>query len=163
MAGALQVMVMKIISFAWTTPALLAGRKTCTRRNWNNNYARSFKLGEQEQAYDKSPRIGGQQVGIVRLVVEPIYTMDMPEEDYEAEGLAWMEEQGLMVPVTDIHSQKKLPYHPRRFWEDWKANITEPLWVVRFELVYKVDDYTIKVGEEVTGANILRVEDERLR
>lgn len=27
------------ISFAWTTPALLAGRKTVTRRHWDRRYA----------------------------------------------------------------------------------------------------------------------------
>ena len=30
---------MKIISFAWTTGALLAGAKTTTRREWSRGYA----------------------------------------------------------------------------------------------------------------------------
>jgi len=126
--------IVKIISFAWTTPALLARRKTCTRRDWDANYALRFKAGELVQAYDKSARVGGKKVGVIRLVGDPFYSPLMPDDDYEAEGLAWMEEQGLMVPVTDIKSKKKLPMHPRRFWVAWKLQ-NYPLWVVRFELV----------------------------
>ena len=55
---------MKIISFAWTTEALLAGIKTCTRRDWNDDYARRFKNGEFCQAFDRNPRAGGKRVGI---------------------------------------------------------------------------------------------------
>lgn len=38
---------MKIISFAETTPALLADAKTVTRREWAEKHARSFKAGER--------------------------------------------------------------------------------------------------------------------
>jgi len=34
-----------IISFAWTTAVLLSGHKSCTRRNWTDEYARRFKMG----------------------------------------------------------------------------------------------------------------------
>lgn len=125
---------MKIISFAWTTPALLAGRKTCTRRDWNADYARRFKSGELVQAYDKNPRAGGKKVGIIRLVGEPYYSDIMPEDDYDAEGLAWMEEQDLMVPVEDVKSKKKLPMHPRRFWEAWKTQ-NYKLWIIKFDFI----------------------------
>lgn len=37
---------MRIISFAWTSPALLAGAKTVTRRDWDDSYARRFSAGE---------------------------------------------------------------------------------------------------------------------
>lgn len=37
---------MKNISFAWTTDALLAGRKTCTCRDWERDYAERFKAGD---------------------------------------------------------------------------------------------------------------------
>ena len=90
---------MKIISFAWTTPALLAGRKTCTRRNWTTNYALKFKAGEIEQAYNRNPRIGGKRVGLVRLTEDPYpeLTGEAPDSDFEAEGLAWMEDNGLFI------------------------------------------------------------------
>ena len=125
---------MKIISFAWTTPALLAGRKTCTRRDWDERYAQSFKASEMVQAYDKSPRVGGKKVAVIKLVGTPILTDMMPADDYDAEGLKWMEEQEIMVPVTDVKSKRKLPMHPRRFWEAWLAT-RFPMWLVRFELV----------------------------
>ena len=34
----------KIISFAWTTDALLQCKKTVTRRDWDDKYASRFKL-----------------------------------------------------------------------------------------------------------------------
>ncbi|MBW2053822.1 MAG: ASCH domain-containing protein [Deltaproteobacteria bacterium] len=52
---------MKIVSFAWTTEALLAGRKTVTRRCWNERYAGRFKSGDLVQAYDRNPS-GGRTV-----------------------------------------------------------------------------------------------------
>lgn len=62
---------MRIISFAWTTPALLAGRKTCTRRDWTYGYAANFALGEEVAAYDRSPRAFGQRVATIRLTALP--------------------------------------------------------------------------------------------
>jgi hypothetical protein len=62
---------MKIISFAWTTPALLAGSKCVTRREWDKKYAESFEAGEYVQAFDKSPRAGGKCVAIIELTQKP--------------------------------------------------------------------------------------------
>ena len=45
---------MRIISFAWTTEALIQGKKTQTRRFWKDRYAKSFKKGDLIQAYDKN-------------------------------------------------------------------------------------------------------------
>ena len=117
---------MKIISFAWTTPALLAGRKTCTRRTWSDDYARRFKAGEIVAAYDRGPRNGGKQVAIIRLLQTPYQERvnEAPDPDYEAEGLQWMEEQGKLI--------QGLP--PSVFWRQWQRD--NPLvWVVRFELI----------------------------
>ena len=55
---------MRIISFAWTTRALLEGRKTVTRRNWKEC---RLKPGELAQAYDRSPRFKGKRVAIIRI------------------------------------------------------------------------------------------------
>lgn len=35
---------MNIISFAWTTEALLCGQKSVTRRDWSDNYAAKFHV-----------------------------------------------------------------------------------------------------------------------
>lgn len=117
---------MLIISFAWTTAALLTGAKTCTRRNWTERYAQLFKAGMVVQGWDRLPRAGGQKVAEVRMIAEPYpeWTGQMPERDYKAEGLEWMEKQGLRIRGL----------HPREFWEQWKA-ADELVSVVRFQLV----------------------------
>lgn len=84
----------KIVSFAYTTPALLANRKTCTRRHWSNPYARRFRQNEVVQGWDKLPRNHGKQVAWVRITVEPYQERMgmMPDSDYEAEGFAFFAE-----------------------------------------------------------------------
>jgi len=79
---------MKIISFAWTTEALLQGKKTQTRRFWKDSYAKQFKKGEMVQAYDKNPRAGGKIVAFIRLTKDPYqqHLSDMTVENFEAEG-----------------------------------------------------------------------------
>ena len=115
---------MKIISYAWTTPALIALRKRCTRREWDDAYALTWHKGDYAAAYDRLPRAGGKQIGIVRLTASPYKerTGLMPDADYDNEGLKWMEEQGLLI----------LEKNPREFWEEWRAS-DEELWVVRFD------------------------------
>ena len=117
---------MLIISFAWTTAALLAGAKSCTRRNWDDDYAWKFKAGMDVQGYDRGPRVGGRQVAIVRLIAAPYLerTGVMPERDYASEGLLWMEKKGIKIRGME----------PREFWEKWKA-ADELVYVVRFQLM----------------------------
>ena len=80
---------MLIISFAKTTPALLAGIKTVTRRFWTAGHAAKFRKGMKVQAWDKSPRYHGKQVGVIRLTEKPYLEplRKMPEEDVAAEGV----------------------------------------------------------------------------
>jgi hypothetical protein len=114
----------KIISFAWTTPALLAGRKKVTRREWSKDYAQRFKAGDLVAAYDKNPRNGGKQIATIRLTHDPYLerTDQMPGSDYEDEGLKYFEEQGLLFRGMT----------PQTFWRNWKAAKTL-VWVIRFE------------------------------
>ena len=121
---------MLIISFAWTTDVLLSGNKSCTRRHWSEGYARQFRCGMECQGWDRGPRIGGRQVAVVRLMADPYLqrTSMMTEMDYAAEGLKWMEEQGMTIRGME----------PREFWEQWKA-ADELVYVVRFQLVSRVD------------------------
>jgi hypothetical protein len=120
---------MKIISFAWTTPALLAGQKTCTRRDWEPRYGRMFgKAGDLVAAYDRSPRYKGQQVGTIRLTYTPYQesTRDAPPGDYYAEGFGYLTEHGIKVDGM----------MPMALWQAWHhERHAENLWVVRFELV----------------------------
>ena len=138
---------MLIISFAWTTAALLAvddglDVKTCTRRSWNDDYARMFKAGTQVQGWDRSPRFKGQQVAVISLVQDayPERTSMMPDEDYRREGLEWMEKQGILI--------RKL--HPRDFWEQWKA-ADELVYVVRFQVLKRL----APVGAYLPGERVI--------
>ena len=85
-----------IISFAWTIDPLLAGLKTCTRRQWSEVYFQRWVKAWREgrhihEAWDKSPRFGGRRRAWVRLTCEPYLELlaDMPESDLEAEGGLW--------------------------------------------------------------------------
>lgn len=85
-----------IISFAWTTPAYLAGKKTCTRRDWSDrHFAQWLKAWHEEKfihdAYDKSPRCHGKKVGQFHLTSIPYREplADIPFTDLEAEGGLW--------------------------------------------------------------------------
>jgi len=117
---------MKVISFSWTTPALLAGAKTVTRRDWNPRYAESFRVSELVAAYDRSPRYGGRQVGTIRLLRAPYREniADAPEDDYIAEGLQWMNERGIEIQRTP----------PELWWAAWRRS-KAIVWVVRFDVV----------------------------
>ena len=117
---------MRIISFAWTTPALLAGRKSVTRRDWSDDYALRFHAGDDVAAYDRNPRHGGRQVATIRLTADPYResTAKVPPEDYEGEGFAFLAEQGKKVDG--------LP--PAVLWKAWHLYPQE-MWVIRFEVV----------------------------
>ncbi len=117
---------MRIISFAWTTPALLAGRKTVTRRDWSLGYAAHFARGDHVQAYNRNPRWHGRQVATIRLTRDPYpeSTQMAPGEDYEAEGFAYLEEIGTKVDGLT----------PRALWRAWHL-YPQDLWVIRFEVV----------------------------
>ena len=117
---------MRAISFAWTTPALVAGHKRVTRRAWKDGYARSFRAGDEVAAYDKQPRFGGKQVGVIRLVAAPYQesTARAPAEDYEAEGFPFLEERDLLVDGVT----------PAALWRAWQV-YPRTLWVVRFQLL----------------------------
>ena len=122
--------VVKIIAFSWTTPALLAGRKTCTRRNWAKSHARKFHAGDLVAAYDRSPRHKGRQVATIRLthdpMLEPLNSVRSRPEDYEAEGFDYMHEHSLDIDkfTASMTWMRWLQAPDDVFW-----------WTVRFELV----------------------------
>lgn len=117
---------MRVISFAWTTPALLAGVKTVTRREWKDDYAGWFKDGDHVAAFDRQPRYKGRHIATIRLTHSPIKqsTDTAPESDYEAEGFAWLEEHGFKVDGLS----------PKTLWHAWHV-YPKRMWIVRFELV----------------------------
>ncbi len=85
-----------IVSFAWTTGALLSGGKTCTRRSWSDGHherwVNAYRQGRLlHDAWDKLPFAGGRKVGKIRLTARPCRERlgDMPEGDLVAEGGLW--------------------------------------------------------------------------
>jgi uncharacterized protein YqfB (UPF0267 family) len=129
---------MKIISFAWTTRALLAGAKTCTRRDWTERHAATFHAGDIVQAYNKSQRSGGRRVALIRLTADPSLEplAEMPDSDYEAEGFRWLFEQDEALAARingrlrdDFISQRCSP----EGFEAWRRS-EDFMWVVRFVL-----------------------------
>ena len=107
---------MKIISFAWTTKALLEGKKTVTRRKWSDKYALMFKKGDLVKAYDKSPRSGGKHRATIRLTHDPYKEclIDMPEEDIANEGGLWDSKDEFISLFPDSNTI---------------------VWVIRFEVI----------------------------
>jgi hypothetical protein len=117
---------LRIISFAWTTPAIQARRKTCTRRDWDDDYAEKFKSGQLLAGYDKSPRFKGHQITVIQLNGKPYKddTYRAPESDWEAEGFAYLSSIGAKVfGVT-----------PEELWKLWHTQ-HKYLWVVRFDIL----------------------------
>lgn len=102
-----------ILSFAWTTPAILARVKTVTRRDYSDEQMAKFKHGDLADAYDKLPRARGNKIGAIRIVSvhrEPIAMMRAnrayAESEWKKEGgsLCWPTvEEFLQTPWKDTH------------------------------------------------------------
>lgn len=118
---------MNIISFAWTTPAVVARRKTRTRREWSENYARKFKAGSICQGYDKGPRVGGKPIHLIRIMRDPWIqnTSELTECDFESEGFQYMAEQGFKIKGQDLYA----------FFDQW-IDAAIDLYVVDFSYVW---------------------------
>lgn len=114
-----------IISFGWTTPALVAGHKTVTRRDWKQQHAAKFKAGMIVDAWNTSPRnvhMSPKKIATIRITRDPYIESSADfYPDEEAEGFWWLIENGHAETVADIG-------------ESWLSK-PHPLYVVRFEVV----------------------------
>jgi hypothetical protein len=118
-----------IISFARTTAALVAGRKTVTRRQWKDATAAKFAPGSIHDAWSMSPRFmkkGARKIGTIEIVsVTKERTCEIPDSDWEAEGFAYMQEHGLdLGPELSVALQ----------WEQWRNDPDREAYTVRFKL-----------------------------
>jgi hypothetical protein len=123
----------KIISFAWTTPALVALEKTVTRRDWKDRFARQFKADELVAAYDKLARNHGRKVATIRLTCAPYEELvsTAPDSDYEAEGFGFFERHPEELPAN-----APWPTIDWGMWQDFRfGDLRKVMWVVRFEVV----------------------------
>lgn len=124
-----------MISFGWTTPALLAGVKTRTRRDWSERtreqMAKAFERGDLIDAWNTSPRNKAgnpRKIATLRLTSAPVQTTEYPAEDWEREGLAWLQMNGYLV-------DSQPPRELWRFWLDCRPLLT----LVEFEVVEYLD------------------------
>lgn len=133
----------RIISFGWTTPALLAGAKTCTRRNWNDRYARSFRPGEVCTAYDRNPRVHGKPVARIQIESvspERVPMIKAPPSDYAKEGFLWFDqhpeerEKALPKLMAGLSLQRYRAITMAELFESWVTS-GQSLYVVRFKLL----------------------------
>lgn len=93
------------ISFAWTTEALLEGKKDVTRRDWTDKYAKMFlPEGSEHVGWNKSARFGGKRVCRIRTVSlrrEPIMKLledpEYGEEEIKREGGLWANPEEFVV------------------------------------------------------------------
>ena len=122
---------MKSISFAWTTPALLAGRKSVTRREWKDSWGSSFRDNEIVSALDRDQRRGGQEIAKIKLHPAPYKELEriLPITDFEDEGFKFFTERpDLLVKKwqnVDLYDH----FMESLFWGD------EMLWVIRFSVI----------------------------
>ncbi len=116
---------MKIVPFSGTLPALKAGQKTCTRRQWHEVYASRFHSGDRVAVYDRSPAAGGRSIGLIELTGEPYRQAyrEAPPEDWVNEGFAYLESAGVKIKGRT----------PGELWKSWLNN-NNTCWVVRFKV-----------------------------
>lgn len=134
------------ISFGMTSEALLAGAKTCTRRDWIPQHAeqfnRQFEQKRVVRAWDRSPRFGGKAIAFLRLTapVEAQPLSEMPDSDYEAEGFAWYCDHPREISENLRKFLNLQPgRYPDRHWFRWFrfngfSGVKNTLYVVRFEV-----------------------------
>ena len=122
---------MPFITFAWTTPALLAGAKTVVRQPWSEKKAKQFHAGTLATAYDRAPYLGGRPVAVIRLTQDPIRQplTEMTDGDYETEGWHWLYEHRDQLPGWIRASD-----FSREAFDAWRAR-AGAVWVLRFEVV----------------------------
>jgi hypothetical protein len=137
-----------IISFAWTTPALLSGAKTMTRRDWTPQYAAKFKPGMLVDAWNMSPRTGkGRKIATIRIedVVEE-RSLWIPSDDIFPEGVMWSMRHGVAVPdgARDWNA----------WWTEFKiAWHQHGGYRIGFELVERVSSPAVRAAPDTEGGN----------
>lgn len=122
-----------IVSFALTTPALLAGAKTVTRRTWSPKTAAKFKAGQLVDAWDHVPRVtGAKKVAVIRITKDPWIqnSRELVEQDYFLEGFAYLDRH----PDTEGHKLARFSGNTwRDAFEEWRRS-AEDCYVIEFEL-----------------------------
>jgi hypothetical protein len=142
-----------IISFGWTTPALLAGEKTETRREWNRVYLlqmqAAWRKGQRvHDAWNTTPRNirheprPGKIARIELTAMPQIETIDLVDEGtWAREGLEYLTVHGYLLDGLT----------PMQLWTHW-LEADPHLVVVRFKLL-ELTPY----GRELRALQALKV------
>lgn len=143
-------MCARIISFAWTSRALVAGHKTVTRRDWSLNHAVRFHAADVVHAWDHNPRTGkGHHIATISLIESPFEERPgtAPDGDYDREGFRYLSR----YPGDDDEERARtMKLTAPAAWWDWKEGAADKVTVIRFRL------------ESVTPAGIALLSHEEL-
>ncbi|RYG49039.1 hypothetical protein EON79_02615 [bacterium] len=139
---------MRAISFAWTTPAVLADKftpelpaKCVTRRDWKPSYAASFKPGEILSAWTRQPRFGGEKFGTVSVIAvtqELVFDVD-PETDWRQEGFGML---------SAIGATFEKGYGASDVWRHWRLGIDSDGWNEMYTVCFALVSIN-EVGERI--------------
>ncbi len=135
---------MRIISFGWTSPAIVAHVKIKTRRQWKDTHAARFQRSNLIQAYNRSPLYHGERIAIIQLARTP-YKEDinlMLDTDYEAEGFAYLHAHPELISPSGRKQFGDCSFDHFRRWRDQGGNY----WVVEFNYPKRLE----LPGEETT-------------
>jgi hypothetical protein len=135
-----------IISFAWTTPAVVIGEKTQTRRDWSRKTivaaTKVLQAGASVQAYDKSPRFGGKEFGTIRLtqIVAQEDSQTIPQEAWQAEGFHVLQTLGATTVRAFVRNLQFR--HPKTYWDIRKFRLQVRSTFISVTLWHKVYSIT---------------------
>jgi len=120
-----------IISFGWTSWALVAYRKRTTWRDWTAEHAAKFQAGHVADAWNKNPRAGGRRIGQIFIIgIERANTRDMTPNDYVDEGFAFLDMYPQLIPAKSPIDDFTTCAHYLHWWRGQG----EDLYKVRFEV-----------------------------
>lgn len=119
------------ISFAWTTPALLLGKKSVTRRDWHPKTIlqarRSMESKEPVKAYSRAQYRGGEHVADIRIteIIEDEDSRLLAPVEWVLEGFHVLQAIGAKIDGSTAAD----------VWRFWTQENTEPQTAIRFELL----------------------------
>lgn len=113
-----------IVSFGLTSPAVIARRKTKTRRDWKPKHAAKFKAGVIFDAWNTSPRNitkGPHKIARCRVTRDAYQEPSnaFPDEDWEPEGFNYLDEIGAYGSAGAAKVVTEWFTKPRALWVLW--------------------------------------------
>lgn len=121
-----------ILSFGKTTAEVLTGNKSVTRRQWSERTIAMWQKAWDEkryihQAWDKSPRNGGKNIGTIVLQERPYLEKlsQMPEEDLASEGFPELSRQEFIDRFFEGNSDQEVCVVRFKFETETEPEINE--------------------------------------